>query len=328
MSAKLLALLRTILRSAVFRLALSVLFILYVYRNVTLAQIWEQLRVLDVSVMAFFTIMTLLIFVLSAYRWALLIKKEMEPLLLVHVTAASFFGNFYGLYLPTAIGGDTVKWLGLIHLGFSKKTLVLSVLVDRVCGMLGVVLLGCVATILGNLLLSVKIPELTQLLVIILGFASTVFVAIVLLPLRFSSWIQLKLLNDLEKFIERHRMQFRWALILSVITQAIYYFAVFVIMRNLGMSISFLEVFVYAPLISLFLALPLSISGFGATEAIYIYFLLQLDIAPQKILALTTFLLIYRLIFGLASWFIAHGLLRLAKRQNLLTSLSNVLTRK
>jgi hypothetical protein len=59
--------------------------------------------------------------------------------------------------------------------------------------------------------------------------------------------------------------------------------------RFLGVVFPIVAVYVFMPIISLILLLPISIAGFGAREQLFLFFFSQLGIGPEKILLVSTF---------------------------------------
>lgn len=56
-----------------------------------------------------------------------------------------------------------------------------------------------------------------------------------------------------------------------------------------GAGISLLQTYIFVPIISLILVLPISIAGFGARETLFLYFFEPLGFSPDKILLVSTF---------------------------------------
>ncbi|MBA3024881.1 MAG: flippase-like domain-containing protein [Sulfurimonas sp.] len=85
---------------------------------------------------------------LAAYRWfkisQLLVFKEK----LSFYVQSYFKGSFFNQVLPSSIGGDAVKILDLVQKGYNKKDAFYGVFVDRVVGLVGLLVLNLLATII------------------------------------------------------------------------------------------------------------------------------------------------------------------------------------
>ena len=85
---------------------------------------------------------------LAAYRWfkisQLLIFKE--PL--SFYVQSYFKGTFFNQVLPSSIGGDAIRILDLSQKGYDKKDALYGVFVDRVVGLVGLLILNLFATII------------------------------------------------------------------------------------------------------------------------------------------------------------------------------------
>ena len=59
--------------------------------------------------------------------------------------------------------------------------------------------------------------------------------------------------------------------------------------NSLGIDLKLIQVFIFMPIISLILILPISWAGFGARENLYLYFLVPLGYSAEKLLFVSTF---------------------------------------
>jgi len=67
----------------------------------------------------------------------------------------------------------------------------------------------------------------------------------------------------------------------------------------LGAGFSLLSVYIFIPVISLALLLPVSIAGFGAREQLFLFFYSQIGVTAQKILLVSTFSGLANILFAL-----------------------------
>ncbi len=91
--------------------------------------------------------------------------------------------------------------------------------------------------------------------------------------------------------------------IISLFIQIISIFPVWVAAVFLGVNFSLISVYIFMPIISLILLLPISVAGLGAREQLYLFFFSQVGITQEKILLVSTYQsvmgIIVSLIFGL-----------------------------
>ncbi|RJP74828.1 MAG: UPF0104 family protein [Desulfobacteraceae bacterium] len=82
-------------------------------------------------------------FFLCALRWQMLMKIQNIEVLFSHVFSAVYVSAFVSLFLPGAISGDVVRTvIGLKFNNNQKLNIALSVIMDRLIGMMGLVTLG------------------------------------------------------------------------------------------------------------------------------------------------------------------------------------------
>lgn len=82
-------------------------------------------------------------FVLAAYRWYRLLRSIEVFMSFATVLRLAFIGQFFNLFIPGGVGGDLIKMVYLRRdSGERYPEAVLSVLLDRVLGLLGLLLLA------------------------------------------------------------------------------------------------------------------------------------------------------------------------------------------
>jgi uncharacterized membrane protein YbhN (UPF0104 family) len=77
--------------------------------------------------------------------------------------------------------------------------------------------------------------------------------------------------------------------VISLVLEPVWMLPVWFISLVFHAGISLLQVYIFLPVISLILVLPISIAGFGARENLYLLFFSQLGLADEKILLVSTF---------------------------------------
>jgi uncharacterized membrane protein YbhN (UPF0104 family) len=132
---------RTVLISAA-KLAFSVLLMWFLLSRVDVARLWAVARHASIPWLVAALAVYLVIILASAWRWDLLLKAQglIFPFtrLLSSFLVASFFNNF----LPSNIGGDVVRIADTAPAAGSKTLATTVVLIDRVLGLLGLVLVA------------------------------------------------------------------------------------------------------------------------------------------------------------------------------------------
>jgi|GEM_PF-6539365 len=302
----------------VVRLIAAILMLYLVFRQVDLIELGHKLTLVKPASLGFAVLASVIMAWLAGWRWAMILVPR-KLTLTDHwlFFRATMLGLFYNLFMPSSVGGDILKWTALEPLKLAKKSVILTMLIDRVLGVLGLITLGyggLVAAHFGNLL---AVPELMWQ---VMTAAFGVVVAFLVLISTDWKWRQLPLLNkfgwvaEMESHIERHRPQFWAAFILSLIIQLIGVIIMFVLGKAVGFKLSLLQFLIIEPALGVAVGLPLNFAGFGATEVGFVYFFGLLGEASTTVLALTSLMAAIRFIVGGLGWLV--GLMGSSAKSN------------
>jgi uncharacterized protein (TIRG00374 family) len=217
---------------------------------------------------------------ISAYRWQILIRAQEDDVPLGFLAKSYLVGNFFNLFLPTRFGGDVVRiWDGS---RYSRSLLKSSaiVLVERFTGIV-VLLSFAFGVSLVRLDMAQKLPVIWISLLV--GFFGLFAVFLYLTPIAdillrripgkgILTKIKTKA-SELREFILVYRKKrsafFKalfWALLLQINVILHYYLAG----RAFHLEIPLLDYFIFIPIILLILTIPLTISGLGLREMLFI----------------------------------------------------------
>tara|TARA_R110000850_G_scaffold237758_6_gene362445 strand:- start:3644 stop:4537 length:894 start_codon:yes stop_codon:yes gene_type:complete len=269
--------------STALKLVLTGLALFLVFRKIDTNQLWQIVQ----TIHWFWLIPALLLFVLSkvftAYRLNLYFKNIGLVISERLNLRLYLIGMFYNLFLPGGIGGDGYKvYLLNKHYQTSVKELVQAALLDRLGGLVAIILL---------LLLMVLPVDLT------LPFASGIpwelligIAALMVLP---AFWLMQKLL--FKRFFPSFWKANGWSL-LGQLAQLV---CAFFILKALGVTENILAYQLVFLLSSIVAVLPLTIGGVGARELVFVYAYTYAGIDEATAVA---FSLIFFLITALVSF--------------------------
>jgi uncharacterized membrane protein YbhN (UPF0104 family) len=212
--------------------------------------------------------------VLSARLWHLLIPPASRlpfPRLLSHYFAGFFWNNF----LPSGVGGDAVRALALRASSGSTDDAVNSVLMSRLAGLWGIVLLSCAATVFHTATIGWQgaLPLLlltgAALVVTVGGSAFLLGGGLSrwrsLLPARLATWHA-----SLRQYYNQPALLVRalcWAVAIQLCAVIINTLTA----KALDLPITPGQLLVTMPLINLAAIVPISVGGFGVREGSYLY---------------------------------------------------------
>ncbi len=241
---------------------------------------------------------------LNSYKWQLLLRGRGESVSYWELVRLNFVGNFYNLLFPGQLGGEVVKSVRLVRAGVRPSAATVSVVADRITGLLALVLLG-----LGGALLSPPRTEgLRALIPWAAGFALLLCcasLAVAMRPDLGASQVQRSLFRWRDGVLSgghnvllalwcgarRGRKSFWLPLLLSATVQLMVWAMNVVLCAALGVRVAVLDLLWIVAAVSLLQAVPISVAGIGVREGTYVYLLhIQgADSSSALALSLTTF---------------------------------------
>ncbi len=218
----------------------------------------------------------------ATIRLWLLLRVQQIEVGLKRIAQLYMTGMFFNMVLPASTGGDAVKLFYLLRGSDPKQRagIILSVIMDRILGLLALMILATV-------FLAFRYHWLTQtraaanvvhgfmvILVLAVGGVGTVFAA-----------VQLRLIDRLpaqlpgrSKFIEmagavavytRAWPTTLLGIVISFVGHSSFFFTYYFAARALRAGVSLLDMSMILPVVNTILALPISVSGVGVRESLF-----------------------------------------------------------
>ena len=276
---------------------ISIALIILVFRRIDFAQAWAQFRELSLP----FVIASLLFYTvlqwLSCIRWQVVLKATNYSVQISSLFSSYFIGMFLNIFLPGALGGDAYRVYKVSQETQDSEVALVSVFLERFTGLAALsalALMGlppafkligswdiillfftCVAALVGGVLLIIS-PQLliwTEPLLIKLHLKSVA-----------SRFAKIQLL--LRKFAE-HREALAVSMGLSFLLQLGIVYYHYLIAQQLNISISYLELLVFVPIIVVVTLLPISLGGLGLKEGLWVYLFSRIGLTAEQALLLS-----------------------------------------
>ncbi|MGC8551373.1 MAG: lysylphosphatidylglycerol synthase transmembrane domain-containing protein [Phycisphaerae bacterium] len=235
-------------------------------------------------------------FVLTAWRWQRLMRVQGMLLPWGQCLTLTFVGQFYSTFLPGTTSGDLVKIVYTSRLTGRKTASAVTVLLDRVIGLVALMVLGAVAAALqllwqslhagtpadraGNLVLVHIILLVGGLLAGLAAGATVYFSARLRRMLGVDALMNRLPLPDFIKHADETLRAYRghfgvlaFAFAISIVSQAILPLAGFLAGRAFGMHAPFGCFMAYIPIAALSASLPIvPPQGIGVLDAVILHF--------------------------------------------------------
>ncbi len=262
--------------------------------------------------------------VLAAFRWMVLLGHVGVPLTYPVVLRLTFIGLFFNLFVPGGVGGDLIKMVYLRKdAGENYAEAILTVLLDRILGLAGLLSLAVLGLFLNQELLMTGSPQMRGMLIAV-GIAS---VGALLGGLLFFCWPMLgslgkRLTKPLEKAPEKlvaiaHRVAQALDLLrkapgrlaaLLGLAMVGHLFATFgVMMVGTGLKatgLSFADYLLSTQLANLVAAIPITPGGVGGRDLAMAFLLESCGATPELTgslpIAMTAILISWSALGGLA----------------------------
>jgi hypothetical protein len=226
---------------------------------------------------------------ISTWRWKLLLPgtlriKKLFPLYMI--------GSFFNTILPGLIGGDAVKAFYLYQVTGRGSLTLSSIFMDRYLGFVMLTVICTIASPFGYSYFQ-NSPVAWMLPFIVLSF---IIASLLSFGLRLGK--RIKILSEFYDYFHSYRNQkgiIVKALLISAFVQFSGIFAVYILALGIGEHVPFLACLIFLPLIIMFAALPISISGIGIREGAFVLFFGLIGIRPDVATAISL------------SWFLANA---------------------
>jgi uncharacterized protein (TIRG00374 family) len=203
-----------------------------------------------------------------------------------------FVSTFLGTFLPASIGGDAVRTVATTRLGVPAAQAAASVLLDRLLGVVGILVLAASGLFLARDLIT------NPVIVTALAFTSAVAAAGAALIFsdrtasaahRIARWTPggrlRRLATELIAAIQlhrNHRGRIAAVLAASIAVQVLRVLEAWTLGLALGVPAGFTAYLAFVPLILLIMLLPITVNGIGTSQAAFVWLFARagVDAAP------------------------------------------------
>lgn len=270
----------------------------YVFHNIDFSQFWHQVKHVRFGFVLIAISFFLTIPILSTLRWKLVLGVHGVKPSFYKLCKLFFIGLFFNNSMPGLTGGDVIKAYYVTRETSDRKAeAVTSVFIDRVVGIIGLMIVGLIA-----LFFNLQNPDLRRIaaFIIIIFFSLVFFVTILLNKSMFAGMpLMNRLMNRIpfketvtrvyEAFYRyKHDPQIVvWGVAISLGIHGINCVMVSILGLSVALDgVSLKHYFLFIPVISVISALPISLSGLGVGEQLYVYCFGLVGAEPEGALAI------------------------------------------
>ena len=268
---------------ALLKLGISGGLIYWILSEVDMLSIWKSIQGADRKQLVLSFLLFFLVYWFAALRLRALLEGLNIKANTGYLIQSFSIGLFFSNLLPSTIGGDASRMIDVWRLGASKSQAISVISLDRVIGLLMLLIMGFVASLLSpeirfsipqiEIYLGFAILGVSVLVWFVFGKNKSFINWLLSLPLGPLSFIQkfsAKIVHDLELY----RGNFKLIIItlcFSALLQSASIIHFTIITEALNMSVTAADMFIIIPISTFLLLAPISINGIGLREAIFVY---------------------------------------------------------
>jgi len=297
--------------SLILRVSVSIILLVFLFNLVDKKNLIQIIKNADkpLLLIAFFILFAS--YALCIFRWDMLLRAAKVHLPFKRVIISGAGGMFFSLFLPSTIGGDLIRSIDLAI--YTKRTheVVATVLLDRLSGYTGLVIMALLAVLCGwrfiegdtNVLFSVVIITAILVTLLLILFNRSLYSRINKLLHSPQAGKIRQFIKDLhqEMHIFRHHTDVVVGnLMLSLVIQIMSPLTFYIIALSLGIKINAVYFFIFIPIIGAIILLPISLGGLGLRDATTIFFFAKAGVSKDMAFAMSLLSFFFILIVGIA----------------------------
>ncbi len=282
--------------SILLKLTVTVFLVLILWLTVDWRRSFEIVVGISVYYIPLLVAISFLMIAMSCIKWQLFLSARNIRVPLIRLIWLYVVGYFFNMFLPSNVGGDVARGMILGKQIRSTHDSFSSVFMERFTGLLGLLIVACLAFVFNMRLISQ--PEVGGFLL----FSLVAFAFIVLLLM--NPWLENRLdripnrgpLKAAKKNVSNFLAAVRFfrtqpivlskAMLLSFLFHFMTVVNTFVVCLSLGISAGVLDLAAVVPMVLIVSVLPISFNGIGVWEGSFVYFFSLIGIPPAAALSI------------------------------------------
>ncbi len=294
------------------KIVVSVGLIAFVFSRIHITQVLAQLGcaqpLLFVLALAFF----ILAIVVNGAKWQVLLRAQGVRVPFAAVLRFIFVGFFFNLFLPADVGCDVMRGFSLARYTDRAADAAVSVIVDRVIGLMGYMFTAVVAAVIAvNFTGHTELQKVEWVAVVALGVLALGFGMLISRRLRLliARLFEISFLAPLRPLWGRisdafgaYRFRYKSLLLAFAVglvgivcTTVVNWF----LSQSMGGLMSFEAISLFNPLIALVQTVPVSIGGIGVNQTAYPFFYSLAGVPTDHALAVSILMQLVTILGGL-----------------------------
>lgn len=281
----------------IIKAVISSFLLFYIIYDVELDDILNSIKSVDYVILMSAFLLHFVGLFLSSVRWSVLLKAQDIKIKLSYLYKSYLVATFFNHFLPSTIGGDSIRAYDSWKLGENKEKALAVVVLDRFLGLLTLLIFAIISMVFSPDL-SNKISGLTFWIILLSIGAITIIWFIFSPPIMFFKNLKENKTGLISKIggllykIDEAFSQFSnkkdkliIGLFLSVLLQLNVVFYYYLISQALGLEVVFIDYFLIVPLTIFITMMPVSFNGVGLRENALFLFLAPFGVLQSQAIA-------------------------------------------
>ena len=259
---------------------LSLALLGWLFLTIDYKHMWQAIKGSDIRYMAAADFVFFVINFIIIWRWRVLMKAVGLKAKSMSIIRWYFVGQFFGLAPISTVGSDVIRGLGLAQEVGHKPKIFASIVLDRLSGFAGIVILAALAFLFGHgiianklVIVAIVLMTIVSLCFVVLLFSHRIFS---FACKAFAFWPKVKdnlMRLHFDIVLLKGNQKRAWeAIAISIGAQIALAFEFYLSAKGLHQNIPLVYFIIFSPIVCVVTCLP-SIGGLGFREIGWVYLL-------------------------------------------------------
>ncbi len=246
-----------------------------------LAKAWDRL---GPEILLILLLLTLVRNLLGSLRFKILSDLH-HKISLMRIMEQYFVASFFNNFLPTALGGDAVRFLMLAKDGITKAHAGTMIVIERLIGFYALIMIALVSSFFW------ATPEHIYWLVVLIAVGYSAVIVMILGADVHRTWFgRFAVPESIRQALDVYkaqRIRLLWVFMHSLVFQLISIYISYYIAGALGIESSILPFLTLVPLVWFCTMIPIGFGGVGTREVSFAYLFLMVGIGVEQSLLIS-----------------------------------------
>lgn len=284
---------KRILKNKLFTIGIKIIFACFAFwflsKKLDYSQLPELFYTMNYYLLTAALLLQFISITIAAFRWKLVMHSLGFQGNNAFYQKLYFKGFFFSQALPGSVGGDAIRLIALKDQGYGIGDSLYGIFIDRVVGLIGLLLISLFALLLAPAFLTSTIVN-TVLLISVGGLTGFLLLLILHKMINFNRFPTFRILGELSKRffkVYETRQKASFQISLSIIIHLFSILSIYVISVAAHLDIEVGAFLCLMPLVILLTILPISFAGWGVREGAMVGLFSMSGASKESIMAVS-----------------------------------------